>query len=217
MTRISALATTLAACLLVLACAAPIAGEEARVTRVVDGDTLKVTIGGRVETVRLIGVDTPETVHPTKPVERFGKEASAFTRRAAGGRTVRLESDPANTDRDRYGRLLRYVFLPDGTHLNAAIIAQGYGHAYTRFPFARMEEFRALEKQAREAGLGLWGPGGDAVEVADGTVTVYITRTGTRYHNEGCRHLARSAEATTLAKAARDHRPCKDCDAPPLP
>ena len=78
----------------------------------------KVEIAGHVETVRLIGVDTPETVHPQKPVEYFGKEASAFTKRMAEGKTVRLEDDPQCTNRDRYGRLLRYVYLPDGKLLN---------------------------------------------------------------------------------------------------
>ena len=107
--------------------------------------------------VRLIGVDTPETVHPQKPVEYFGKEASAFTRSLAEGQLVRLEADPTNADRDRYGRLLRYVYLEDGTLLNAVIIAQGYGFAYVKYPFERMEEFRQLEREAREKGRGLWG------------------------------------------------------------
>jgi micrococcal nuclease len=127
----------------------------------VDGDTLVVEIAGRTERVRLIGVDTPETVHPQKPVEHFGKEASAFTKQLAEGQRVRLEPDPQNADRDKYNRLLRYVYLPDGRLLNAEIIAQGYGHAYTRFPFAKMEEFRALEREAREAGRGLWSDSTD--------------------------------------------------------
>lgn len=132
----------------------------ATVLHAVDGDTLAIQIEGRAEKVRLVGVDTPETVHPNKPVEYFGKEASAFTHRMADGKTVRLEFDQASAatgHRDKYGRLLAYVFLPDGTLLNAEIIRQGYGHAYTRFPFAKMEEFRNLEREAREAGRGLWG------------------------------------------------------------
>ena len=135
----------------------------AKVIRAVDGDTLKISIDGREDTVRLIGVDTPETVHPNKPVEFFGREASAFTHRKADGKNVRLEFDQASAatkHRDKYGRLLAYVFLPDGTLLNAEIIKQGYGHAYTRFPFAKMEEFRALEREARDAGRGLWTSGG---------------------------------------------------------
>jgi micrococcal nuclease len=126
------------------------------VERVVDGDTLLLQSGERV---RLIGVDTPETKHPKKPVEYFGKEASAFTRRMVEGKRVRLEFDQANAvqgDKDRYGRTLAYVFLEDGTLLNAEIIKQGYGHAYTQFPFSRMEEFRRLEREAREQGRGLW-------------------------------------------------------------
>ena len=102
------------------------------VERVVDGDTL-VLDGG--ERVRLIGVDTPETVHPKKPVERFGKEASGFTQKLAEGKRVRLEYDAERTD--RYGRTLAYVFLEDGRLLNLEIIEQGYGHAYTKYPFFR--------------------------------------------------------------------------------
>ena len=135
----------------------------ARVTRVVDGDTLIVELEGREARVRLIGVDTPETVHPQKPVEHFGKEASAFTKRMADGKAVRLKTDDQVGDRDRYGRLLRYVYLPDGQLLNAEIIAQGYGFAYTRFPISKMEEFRALEREARKKGRGLWrSPADDA-------------------------------------------------------
>jgi micrococcal nuclease len=119
--------------------------------RAVDGDTLELDGGERV---RLIGVDTPETVDPRRPVQYFGKEASAFTRRLAQGRSVRLEYDQET--RDRYGRTLAYVYLPDGTFLNAEIIRQGYGHAYTRFPFRYQAEFLALEREARAQERGLW-------------------------------------------------------------
>ena len=97
--------------------------------RAVDGDTIIVNIAGVKERVRLIGVDTPETKHPRKPVQRFGKEASMFTANMVEGKKVRLEFD--QNQRDRYKRLLAYVYLEDGTFLNAEIIKQGYGHAYT--------------------------------------------------------------------------------------
>ncbi len=128
-------------------------GELRSVVRVIDGDTL-VLDGG--ERVRLIGVDTPETVHPNKPVERFGREASAFTKRQAEGKKVHLEYDSGTGRKDRYGRTLAYIYLPGNTLLNLEIIRQGYGHAYTRFPFSKMEEFRAAEREAREEGRGLW-------------------------------------------------------------
>ncbi len=120
-------------------------------TRVVDGDTIVLNNGERV---RLIGVDTPETKHPRKPVEYYGKEASAFTKRMVEGKEVRLEYDWQK--RDKYDRLLAYVYLKDGTFLNAEIVKQGYGHAYTKFPFKYIDQFRQYEKEARKAKRGLW-------------------------------------------------------------
>jgi len=98
-----------------------------RCTRVVDGDTIILSNGERV---RLIGVDTPETKHPRKPVEYYGKEASAFTKRMVEGKFIRLEYDWQ--ERDKYGRLLAYVHLMDDTFLNADIVKQGYGFAHTQ-------------------------------------------------------------------------------------
>jgi len=120
-------------------------------TRVVDGDTIVVKGIGKV---RLIGVDTPETTHPRKPVEYFGKEASAFTKKMVEGKKVRLEYDWQR--KDKYRRTLAYVYLEDGTFLNAEIIKQGYGFAYTKYPFKYLEQFRKYEKEARERRIGLW-------------------------------------------------------------
>jgi competence protein ComEC len=121
------------------------------------------------------------------------------------------------------------VFLPDGKLLNAEIIAQGYGHAYTRFPFARMEELLALERQARDGNRGLWGRSGEPTvaaagavapastpSAADGSETVYVTRTGTKYHRAGCRYLSKSAIPTTLKDAAARYGPCSVCLPPRL-
>jgi len=132
------------------------AGEFRKVVRVVDGDTIVVSPN---EKVRLIGVDTPETVHPKKAVECFGKEAKQFTRDAVEGKSVRLILDKVNTKRrhkDRYGRTLAYAYLEDGTMLNAELIRQGYAHAYTRFQFRHLVEFRELERAARAQPVGLW-------------------------------------------------------------
>lgn len=125
------------------------------VVRVVDGDTLLLDGSERV---RLIGVDTPESVDPRRPVQYFGKEAAAFVRRIAEGRRVRLEF--GGESRDRYGRTLAFVYLEDGTFLNAEIIRQGYGHAFTRYPFRYADEFRAHEREAREQRRGLWASDG---------------------------------------------------------
>jgi micrococcal nuclease len=107
------------------------------------------------ETIRLIGVDTPETVHPDKPVQDFGPEASAFTKEQLQGKQVYLAFDWDL--RDRYGRLLAYVYTEDGTCFNARLIQEGYAYAYLSFRFQFMEEFAGLEQTAREQHRGLWG------------------------------------------------------------
>ena len=129
----------------------------ARVERVVDGDTLIVRYQGENHTVRLIGVDTPESVHPTEPVEYFGMEASAFTRARLDGQTVELVVDPADDTVDAYGRLLRLVYL-DGENFNATLIREGYGHAIRGFDYSMRRAFIALKNQARIQGRGLWAP-----------------------------------------------------------
>ena len=116
---------------------------------------------GTGERVRLIGVNTAESVRPNTPVQWFGKEAAGFTRWMVEGKRVRLEYDQANAanghkDNTQQKRTLAYVFLEDGTLLNAEIIKQGYRHALTRYPFSRLEEFRRLEHEAREQQRGLW-------------------------------------------------------------
>ena len=126
------------------------------VVRVIDGDTIVVSPN---EKVRLIGVDTPETVHPTQAAACFGNEAKQFTRDAVEGKTIRLVMDTVNAKRrhkDRYGRTLAYAYLPDGKMLNAELIRQGYAHAYTRFSFRYLVEFKQLERQARIQTVGLW-------------------------------------------------------------
>ena len=127
------------------------------VANFIDGDTLEVDMGGSVERIRFIGLDTPEKNHPQKPVQCFAKAASRHLEELIGNQPIRLEADPTNQNRDRYDRLLRYVYLQDGTLLNAKQIEDGYGFAYTAFPFEKMDEFRALEEKARQAERGLWG------------------------------------------------------------
>lgn len=127
------------------------------VTKAVDGDTLDVSIDGQPEIIRLIGADTPETHDPRKAVQCFGQAAAAHTKSLAEGKRVRLEADPQDSNRDKYHRLLRYVYLPDGTLLNAELIKDGYAFAYTIFPFTKLDQFRALEVEARTANRGLWG------------------------------------------------------------
>ena len=127
----------------------------ARVERVIDGDTIQVLVDDTRRTIRLIGVDTPETKDRTGAVQYFGPEASAFTKAALEGKTVMLQKDRTGDTVDRYGRWLRYVLL-DGDNFNARLIRDGYARAYRRFPFSKRTEFIRLEEQARRRGIGLW-------------------------------------------------------------
>jgi micrococcal nuclease len=123
----------------------------------IDGDTISVKMNGKAESVRMIGVDTPETHKPNTPVQCYGPAASAYTKNLIGDNKVRLEADPTNQNRDRYNRLLRYVYLPNNKLVNRELVANGYGFAYTSFPFQKKAEFVTLEKQAKDAAKGLWG------------------------------------------------------------
>ena len=141
----------------------------ARVARVVDGDTLDVVLDGATVRVRLIGVDTPETVDPRSPVQCYGREAAARTRALAEDQTVWLENDHSQGDKDIYGRLLRYVWLSDGTLLNFALILDGYGvELLYGAPYKYRTPFMHAQESARQAQRGLWSPlacaGGASVE-----------------------------------------------------
>lgn len=131
---------------------------EVTVEHVVDGDTIKVAVGDQKATVRLIGVDTPETVDPRKPVQCFGKEASQRLRNLVEGKNVYLQIDTTQDNVDRYDRLLRYVFLND-VLINQQLIAEGYGFQYTYDEeYEYKSEFVTAEAYARENNLGLWSP-----------------------------------------------------------
>ena len=133
-----------------------------RVVRVVDGDTIHVQVDGRREKVRYIGVDTPESVKPGTPVQCFAKRASAFNARLVEGEKVRLVLDAE--ERDRYGRLLAYVYRArDGLFVNATLIRRGYAVPLTIPPnVAHADEFRRLAATARRKGRGLWSSCGSS-------------------------------------------------------
>lgn len=133
------------------------AAEFVPVMRVIDGDTLVVEIDGVEETIRIIGINTPETVAPRKPVECFGQEASAKARNLLEGKEVRLEADSTQNERDKYGRLLRYVFLSDGSDFGKTMIFEGYAYEYTyQTPYVYQEEYKQAQTDARSAQRGLW-------------------------------------------------------------
>ena len=130
------------------------------VVRVVDGDTFVVRFAGEDTRVRVIGIDTPETVDPRRPVMCFGKEASAKAEELLDGVSVRLELDSTQGERDKYGRILAYAFLPDGTDFGKEMIVEGFAREYTYdAPYRYQAEYRTAEQEAKVSTRGLWAPG----------------------------------------------------------
>lgn len=208
-----------------------------QVTRIVDGDTLVLSELG---IVRLIGVDTPETVDPRRPVAEFGKSSSSYLSFLTLGKKVRVEYD--QTRKDRYGRTLAYLYLTDdGRFVNQEIVRMGYGHVYTKYPFKFMEEFRAASKEAQLDDRGLWAfrlssadistlgaavvplglLGTDATATtagptANASTVVYTTQTGKKYHLANCRSLSKSRIPMTLSEASPSYGACEICQPPVL-
>ncbi|GBE29409.1 thermonuclease precursor [bacterium BMS3Bbin04] len=178
------------------------------VARVIDGDTIELLNG---DIVRLIGVDTPETVHPRKPIEYFGIEASSFTKEYLEGNKIYLEYDPAQM-RDRYNRLLAYVRLQDGTDFNKLLIDKGYAHAYTAFPHPRLEQYRNAERVARELEVGLWSvtktdpnPYSDSLE----GIEYWLNTKNNTLHNAQCRYYRNTKEGHITSNT--EGRDCNIC------
>jgi len=131
-----------------------------QVVKIVDGDTIDVNIDGKTERIRLIGIDTPETVDYDKPVECFGLEATTKAKELLLNKKVRLEADPSQDERDAYDRLLRYVYRDDGLFFNEWMIANGYAREFTFiYPYKYQTEFKQAQTQAQNNELGLWESG----------------------------------------------------------
>ena len=149
--------------------------ETAAVISVIDGDTIGVQLADQVVRVRMIGIDTPETKDPRTVVQCFGREASAEAERRLTGQTVALEADPTQDNFDKYGRLLRYAWLPDGKLYNLEMLIGGFAHEYTyNLPYRYQAAFKKAEHDARERGWGLWAQttcNGDTTQPADGVVS----------------------------------------------
>ena len=223
----------------------PIPLIQGSVTRVVDGDTIHVSMNGKDETIRFIGVDTPETVKPDTPVQPYGREASDYTKSQLTDKQVWIEKDVQ--ERDKYERLLAYVWLAPPAEVsdkeikekmfNARLLMNGYAQLLTIPPDVKyVDYFTVYQKEAREGNKGLWGlrenqsttsapsqqiPSTPKVtsspppQAEKQSVTVYVTKTGEKYHRAGCQYLARSQIPMSLADAkAAGYTPCSKCGPP---
>lgn len=132
--------------------------HESQVIRVVDGDTIIVALNHKPETIRLLGINTPETVAPSRPVQCFGPEASARTKELLTYQIVQLEADPSQDNKDKYNRLLRFVFLEE-KNVNESLVRDGYAREYTfdrKNPYLYQAQFRQAQREAKKNKRGLW-------------------------------------------------------------
>jgi micrococcal nuclease len=131
------------------------------VVEISDGDTVTVSRNCDPISFRLLGVDTPEIVDPRKEVQCFGKESSVYTNERLLGKEVSIETDPISGEKDKFGRMLGYVILEDGTNFNKELIANGYAREYTygNEKYRYRNEFKLAQEEARRTGKGLWGDG----------------------------------------------------------
>ncbi len=180
---------------------------------------------GAAETVRYIGIDTPETVHPSQPVEYMGKEASIYNARLLQSGPLRLVTDV--DERDKYGRLLAYVWAGD-IFVNRRMVLDGFAQVSTYPPNVRYEtDFLDAQVKARTAEVGLWAPATNTTKPPASVTTqpprpsnsgggeVYVTNIGEKYHTGSCRYLAKSRIPISLADAkAQGYDACKVCRPP---
>lgn len=166
-----------------------------KVISVVDGDTIKVDIDGKIETIRIIGLNTPETVDPRKSVECFGKEASNKAKELLLGKTVILEKDSSQGERDKYNRLLRYVFISDGYDFGKTMIAEGYAYEYTyNSAYKYQKVYKEAQVTAQSMQKGLWSPNACNIPSISNSTTTTTTgkyyassaSNATRYYPENC-------------------------------
>ena len=183
------------------------------VVKVVDGDTVTININGKNTTLRLIGLDTPETVDPRRTVQCFGKEASDEAKKLMQGQSVRIELDESQGTYDKYGRTLAYVYVPadsrqEGIMVNQYMIAEGFGHEYTyNLPYKYQAQFKTAQKSAQEQKRGLWADSVCGANVSmnvekstnAAAVSTFVPTAGTTYdcsHNSyNCSNFKSQAEA----------------------
>src|SRR3972149_1255059 len=160
--------------------------QEAKVVSVVDGDTIKVSFDGKTETIRFIGVNTPETVDPRKPVECVGERASAVAKENLNGETVWLEADPTQGERDKYNRLLRFVWTDDATvDFGKVMIATGFAYEYPyNTPYKYQAIYKQAQKEAEQGKKGLWADNACPVATAKPTVKPTVAPTQSTSTNQ---------------------------------
>jgi micrococcal nuclease len=168
------------------------------VVRIVDGDTIVLAMDGQNESIRLIGINTPETKDPRKPVQCYGQEATSKAQELLSGQEVILEIDPTQGEVDKYGRKLGYIKRKDGLFFNFEMIKQGYAYEYTyNTPYRYQESFKNGQREAQQAQRGLWSPdtcNGELTAVTDSETEQQESTDTTKNNNIQDNSIPKTAE-----------------------
>jgi endonuclease YncB( thermonuclease family) len=187
--------------------------QKAKVTKIINGTTIEVDINGKVEKVKLAGIGMIKKTEGKQTIN-YENETKLFIQKHLGGKNIILARDSKLSDRDKNGNLLRYVYFGRNKFFNQVMIKQGYAIADSNEGFDFVAKFRETEKAAKDSKAGIWG----IIllkQTANGDVTVYLAKSGIKYHNKSCRSVKKGATAIKLKEArAKGYLPCKVCKPP---
>jgi micrococcal nuclease len=186
--------------------------QQAKVKKIVSGTIIETEINGKIQKVKLIGVETIAKIDG-KNVENSENQTVLYIKKHLDGKSVKLTTDSKLPDKDKSGNLLRYVYFGKNKFFNLFLIKQGYALADTKVAFDSIAKFKEAEKTAKAAGVGIWGLKAVKQTASDDSI-VYITKTGVKYHNKGCASLKKGSTQLKLKEAkAKGYVPCKRCKA----
>lgn len=196
----------------ILICGAP-GMQKAKVTKLINGTTIEVDINGKIQKVRLTGIGLIKKTDGAKTIV-FENEAKRFLEKHILGKNIMLAVDSKLPDKDKDGSLLRYVYFGRNKFFNEMMIKQGYALADTAVTYDHASKFKDTEKKARDSKMGAWCVV-FAKQTANGDTTVYIAKSGIKYHTQNCRSVKKNSTPMKLKDArAKGYLPCKICKAP---
>jgi endonuclease YncB( thermonuclease family) len=205
-------ALLIAGSIVILICALP-GMQKAKVTKIINGTTIEVDINGKVEKVKLAGIGMINKTEGKQTIY-YENESKLFIQRHLSGKKIILARDSKLPDRDKNGNLLRYIYFGQNKFFNQFIIKQGYAITNSGEGFDFAAKFKETEKTAKDSKAGIWGII-FLKQTASGDVTVYVSKSGIKYHNKSCRSVKKGATAIKLKEArAKGYLPCRVCKPP---
>ena len=187
--------------------------QKAKTIKIINGTTIEADINGKVEKVKLAGIGMIKKTEGKQTID-YENETKLFIQKHLGGKNIMLTRDSKLPDKDKNGNLLRYVYFGRNKFFNQFMIKQGYALTDTSEGFDLIAKFKETEKLAKDSKTGIWGIV-FVKQSASGDVTVYISKSGIKYHKQSCRSVKKSSTVIKLKEArVKGYLPCKACKPP---